>query len=195
MSDFGVVVVIEDDLDMRNLLKGVLLQSGFEVHTASGGREGVDVVVDIGPDVVTVDVGLPDIDGFEVLLRIREFSNAYVVMLTGREDENDVLTALQGRARPSMSATSSGVLLRRVVPRSPVASPAIPSRLWAACQRCSVRSPMPSCSARVVSGTPSSICRRRICQRTNAVWSGTEAASPVRVLLPPAVTGLSSVLS
>lgn len=98
MSDLGVAVVIEDDLDMCNLLKGVLLQSGFEVHTASGGREGVDVVRDIGPDVVTLDVGLPDIDGFEVLRRIREFSNAYVVMITGREDENDVLVALQGGA-------------------------------------------------------------------------------------------------
>jgi DNA-binding response OmpR family regulator len=98
MSDLGVAVVIEDDLDMRNLLKGVLLQSGFEVHTASGGGEGVDVVRDIGPDVVTLDVGLPDIDGFEVLRRIRQFSNAYVVMLTGREDENDVLAALQAGA-------------------------------------------------------------------------------------------------
>jgi DNA-binding response OmpR family regulator len=98
MSDLGVAVVIEDDLDMRNLLKGVLLQSGFEVHTASGGRDCVDVVRDIGPDVVTLDVGLPDIDGFEVLRRIREFSNAYVVMLTGREDENDVLAALQAGA-------------------------------------------------------------------------------------------------
>lgn len=98
MSDLGVVVVIEDDLDMRNLLKGVLLQSGFEVHTASGGREGVDVVRAIRPDVVTLDVGLPDIDGFEVLRRIRQFSNAYIVMLTGREDEKDVLAALHAGA-------------------------------------------------------------------------------------------------
>lgn len=66
--------------------------------TVAGGRAGVEAVRDVGPDVVTLDVGLPDIDGFEVLRRIRQFSCAYVVMLTGREDEVDVLAALQGGA-------------------------------------------------------------------------------------------------
>lgn len=98
MGELGVAVIIEDDLDVRGLLEAVLLQSGFEVHTASGGREGVESVREIGPDVVTLDVGLPDIDGFEALRRIRQFSTAYVVMLTGREDEADVLAALQGGA-------------------------------------------------------------------------------------------------
>lgn len=98
MGELGVAVIVEDDLDVRGLLEGVLLQSGFEVHTAAGGREGVESVRRIGPDVVTLDVGLPDIDGFEALRRIRQFSTAYVVMLTGREDEADVLAALQGGA-------------------------------------------------------------------------------------------------
>jgi two-component system OmpR family response regulator len=98
MSDLGVAVVIEDDADMRNLLEGILLQSGFEVHTASRGRDGVDLVRDASPNVVTLDVGLPDIDGFEVLRRIRRFSNAYVVMLTGRTEEADLLTALHAGA-------------------------------------------------------------------------------------------------
>lgn len=94
MSDLGVAVVIEDDADMRNLLEAVLLQAGFDVHTAATGREGVEVVRDTQAGIVTLDVGLPDIDGFEVLRRIREFSNAYVVMLTGRTLEPDLLTAL-----------------------------------------------------------------------------------------------------
>ncbi|MDQ0826187.1 two-component system OmpR family response regulator [Arthrobacter sp. B2I5] len=98
MGDLGVVVVIEDDLDLRNLVEGVFLQSGFVVHTASDGRQGVEVVREKRPDVVSLDVGLPDIDGFEVLRRIRQFSNAYVVMLTGRTDEPDLLAALQGGA-------------------------------------------------------------------------------------------------
>ncbi|MDQ0241425.1 response regulator transcription factor [Arthrobacter bambusae] len=89
-----MAVVIEDDEDMRNLIGGILLEWGFEVHTASGGREGIEVVRDISPDVVTVDLGLPDIDGLEVLHRIREFSNAYVVMLTGRTDEPYRLAAV-----------------------------------------------------------------------------------------------------
>lgn len=98
MGEMGVAVVIEDDLDMRNLLEGVLLQAGFDVHTALDGRQGVEAVRAKRPDVVTLDIGLPDIDGFEVLRRIRQFSNAYVVMLTGRTDESDLLTALQAGA-------------------------------------------------------------------------------------------------
>lgn len=98
MDDLGVAVVIEDDADVRNLLEGVLSQAGFEVHTAVDGRAGVEVVRSRQANVVTLDIGLPDIDGFEVLRRIRNFSDAYVVMLTGRTDEPDLLSALNAGA-------------------------------------------------------------------------------------------------
>lgn len=124
MGDLGVAVVIEDDLDVRGLVEGVLLQAGFAVHTAVNGRQGVDTVRERNPDVVTVDVGLPDIDGFEVLRRIRLFSNAYVVMLTGRTEEPDLLAALQGGAddyitkpfRPREMRARIAAMMRR--PRS-----------------------------------------------------------------------------
>lgn len=98
MDELGVAVVIEDDADVRNLLEGVLTQAGFEVHTAADGRAGVEVVRNKQANVVTLDIGLPDIDGFEVLRRIRHFSNAYVVMLTGRTEEPDLLSALNAGA-------------------------------------------------------------------------------------------------
>ncbi|PNI10316.1 DNA-binding response regulator [Arthrobacter sp. AFG7.2] len=98
MDELGVAVVIEDDADVRNLLEGVLSQAGFEVHTAADGRAGVEVVRSKQAHVVTLDIGLPDIDGFEVLRRIRHFSNAYVVMLTGRTEEPDLLSALNAGA-------------------------------------------------------------------------------------------------
>ncbi|WP_306926924.1 response regulator transcription factor [Arthrobacter globiformis] len=98
MGDLGVAVVIEDDDDVRNLLDAVLQQAGFEVHSAGTGRDGVDVARQRQANVITLDVGLPDIDGFEVLRRIRQFSDAYVVMLTGRNDELDTISALQGGA-------------------------------------------------------------------------------------------------
>jgi DNA-binding response OmpR family regulator len=94
MTDLGVAVVVEDDADVRNLVEAVLRQAGFEVHSASEGREGVEVVRRRDASVVTLDVGLPDIDGYEVLRRIRQFSDAYIVMLTARTDELDTLTAL-----------------------------------------------------------------------------------------------------
>jgi DNA-binding response OmpR family regulator len=96
--DLGVAVVIEDDADVRNLLDAVLQQAGFEVHSAATGRDGVDIARERRANVITLDVGLPDIDGFEVLRRIRQFSDAYVVMLTGRNEELDTITALQGGA-------------------------------------------------------------------------------------------------
>lgn len=91
-------MVIEDDDDVRHLVCTVLGQSGFEVHAAAGGRDGVEAVQRKDAVVVTLDIGLPDIDGFEVLRRIRRFSDCYVIMLTGREDELDTLTALQAGA-------------------------------------------------------------------------------------------------
>src|SRR6476646_7171809 len=94
MTDLGVAVVVEDDDDVRHLVEAVLSQAGFDVHGAASGREGVEVVRNQKANVVTLDVGLNDIDGFEVLRRIRQFSDAYVVMLTARTDELDTLTAL-----------------------------------------------------------------------------------------------------
>lgn len=124
MSDLGVALVIEDDTDMRHLLEGVLLQAGFEVHTATCGREGVEMVRAINPNIVSLDVGLPDIDGFEVLRRIRGISNAYIVMLTGRTEETDLLTALHAGAddyitkpfRPREMRARIAAMMRR--PRS-----------------------------------------------------------------------------
>ncbi|MDQ0031405.1 response regulator transcription factor [Arthrobacter bambusae] len=93
MSEPGVAVVIEDDEDVRNLVDAILKEAGFVVHSAATGREGVEVVRDHHASVVTLDIGLPDMDGHEVLRRIRQFSDAYVVMLTARRDEPDTLTA------------------------------------------------------------------------------------------------------
>lgn len=92
------VVVIEDDLDMRNLLEAVLHQSGYEVFTAADGRSGIELVRSRQPDVVTVDAGLPDLDGMEVLRQIREFSCTRVVMLTGRTHAVDQAVALEAGA-------------------------------------------------------------------------------------------------
>lgn len=93
MNEPGVAVVIEDDEDVRNLVGAILTEAGFVVHSAATGREGVEVVRHHQAVAVTLDVGLPDMDGHEVLRRIRQFSDAYVVMLTARRDEPDTLTA------------------------------------------------------------------------------------------------------
>lgn len=128
MTDPGSAVVIEDDADVRNLVAVVLRQSGFEVHTAANGRDGVEAVQRYQPVVVTLDVGLPDIDGYEVLRRIRKGSDCYIVMLTARADELDALTGLQSGAddfltkpfRPRELRARVAAMLRR--PRGVVAT-------------------------------------------------------------------------
>jgi DNA-binding response OmpR family regulator len=89
------VVVIEDATDVRDLLSTVLGQAGWKVDAAANGQEGIDLVRELDPDLITLDLALPDIDGMEVCRRLREFTDAYLVMLTARAAEIDRLLGLQ----------------------------------------------------------------------------------------------------
>jgi DNA-binding response OmpR family regulator len=91
-------VIVEDDADIRDLLQTVLGQAGFTTTAAATGVEGVELVRRTDPVVTTLDLSLPDIDGFEVCRRIRQFSDTYVVMLTARADEIDTLMGLEAGA-------------------------------------------------------------------------------------------------
>ncbi|GEK81595.1 response regulator transcription factor [Agrococcus baldri] len=93
--DEDVAVVIEDGEDIRELLAQVLTQGGFAVHTAADGATGVDLVREHDPIVVTIDVNMPGIDGFETARQVRAVSSAYIVMITARGDEIDTLVGLQ----------------------------------------------------------------------------------------------------
>ncbi|KRE64314.1 hypothetical protein ASG92_18930 [Arthrobacter sp. Soil736] len=86
MNDRRVVVVIEQDEQVRALLRATLGDAGFEVHFAATGESGVELVRAKQPDTVTLDVVLPDMNGYEVARRIREFSHTYIIILTARSD-------------------------------------------------------------------------------------------------------------
>lgn len=103
MSDRRVAVVVEDDEDIRGLLEVVLQQSGFDVHSTASGTHGVGLVESHLPDLVTLDLGLPDIDGFETARRIRTISDAHIVMLTARADELDTILGLEAGADEYMT--------------------------------------------------------------------------------------------
>lgn len=90
----GIAVVIEDDDDIREVVHAVLEASGLEVYSAGNGVDGVAAVQRHNPDVITLDLGLPDIDGIEVTRRVRKFSDAYIIMLTARAREVDTLQGL-----------------------------------------------------------------------------------------------------
>lgn len=87
-------VVVEDDEDLRDLIEHVLRSAGLEPAGAETGEDGVRLVRETEPDLVTLDVQLPDLLGTEVCRRLREFSDAYIMMITSRTDEVDRLLAL-----------------------------------------------------------------------------------------------------
>jgi DNA-binding response OmpR family regulator len=91
-------VVIEDDADIRVLVETVLRQAGFDVTSTASGTEGVDLVREKKPSIITLDIGLIDIDGLEVARRVRLFSDCYIVMLTAQSDEADLLFGLESGA-------------------------------------------------------------------------------------------------
>ncbi len=121
MDNTQVAVVIEDDQDIRELIGVILSQAGFEVHCASTGADGVEAVRAHHPDIVTLDLGLPDINGFEVARQIRAFTDTYIIMLTGRADEMDTLLGLESGAddyltkpfRPRELRARIGTMMRR----------------------------------------------------------------------------------
>ncbi|TLM82620.1 response regulator [Pseudarthrobacter sp. NamE2] len=97
-SESRRAVVIEDDPDIRGLLVRVLQKQGFEVSSVGAGLPGVEEVRRLQPDLVTLDLNLPDLDGLEVCKLLREFSDAFIIMLTARADELDKLTGLDNGA-------------------------------------------------------------------------------------------------
>ncbi|WP_460462967.1 response regulator transcription factor [Arthrobacter pigmenti] len=98
MDGTRVAVIVEDDRDIRELIEVVLRQAGFEIHVATSGESGVEAVREKSPAIVTLDLGLPDIDGFEVARQIRRFSDSYIIMLSARAEELDTLMGLESGA-------------------------------------------------------------------------------------------------
>jgi two-component system OmpR family response regulator len=90
-----VALIIEDDADVRQLLVMTLGMGGFTTIEAENGRQGVALVRERRPDLVTLDLNLPDIDGVEVCRQIRPLTDAYVIMITARQDEIDRLIGLE----------------------------------------------------------------------------------------------------
>ncbi len=88
-------LVIEDDGDIRDLLVAALSQGGFEVEEAGEGRLGIERARSFAPDLVTLDLSLPDVDGIEVCREIRGFSDAYLVIITAKAEEVDRLIGLE----------------------------------------------------------------------------------------------------
>src|SRR5499425_911890 len=108
-------LVIDDELQIRRLLRVCLEANGYRVIEAATGQEGITQAAQHPPDVVLLDLGLPDMDGVTVLKRLREWTKVPVVVLSVRDREEDKIAALDNGADDYVTKPfGTGELLARL---------------------------------------------------------------------------------
>lgn len=98
MSSGPRVLVIDDEPQIRRFLRISLEASGYEVHEVATGLEGINRAAQLRPDLIILDMGLPDIDGLEVLRRLREWTTTPTIILSVRDADDDKVAALDAGA-------------------------------------------------------------------------------------------------
>ena len=89
------LLLVDDEENLRSMLEAALRHVGFDVHPAASGREALDTAASVRPDLIVLDVMLPDLDGFEVCRRLRaEGSRTPVLFLTARDGTDDKVRGL-----------------------------------------------------------------------------------------------------
>jgi DNA-binding response OmpR family regulator len=88
------ILIVDDEPNLVELLEGYLAREGYEIVTAGDGLAALDTARHFDPDLILLDVMLPGLDGFEVCRQIRQFSDAYILMLTARTEEIDKIIGL-----------------------------------------------------------------------------------------------------
>lgn len=94
MSDGLKVLVVDDEVPLTGVVGSYLEREGFAVSVAHTGPDAVDAAPDDRPDLIVLDVMLPGFDGVEVCRQVRQFSDAYIIMLTAKDEEVDKVLGL-----------------------------------------------------------------------------------------------------
>ena len=110
-----LILVIEDDPQMRRFLRATLTSNGYEYLEASTAQEGIRQSSLRHPDLIILDLGLPDMDGLEVTRQLREWTNTPIVVLSARDREDDKIIALDAGADDYLTKPfGTGELLARM---------------------------------------------------------------------------------
>lgn len=113
--DEGLILLIEDEPQMTRFLRITLQGHGYSLVEADTGQKGLMQAATRNPDVILLDLGLPDMDGLEVTQRIREWSETPVIVLSAREQEQDKIRALDSGADDYLTKPfGAGELLARI---------------------------------------------------------------------------------
>jgi len=116
MTDFNQrILIVDDETPIRRYLRAALSGQGFAVYEAANGLEALNAVIADRPDIIILDLGLPDIDGIEVTRRLREWSQIPIIILSVREAEQDKIAALDAGADDYLTKPfSTGELMARM---------------------------------------------------------------------------------
>jgi len=114
-SDGARILVIDDDPEIRRMLHVALSAHGYSLTESSSAREGINQAAIFHPDLVVLDLGLPDLDGMTVIKRLREWTRIPIIVLSVRERESDKISALDAGADDYLTKPfSMGELLARI---------------------------------------------------------------------------------
>jgi len=109
------ILLVEDDAQIRKMLGIVLDAVDYKIIDADSGKQGIRLAASIKPDVILLDLGLPDIDGKEVITAVREWSQVPIIILSVRSDDDEIATALNMGADDYVTKPfSAQVLLARI---------------------------------------------------------------------------------
>lgn len=92
------ILIVEDEAPLRNLIRTTLYTHDYAYETAENGQTALMIASSVNPDLVLLDLGLPDMDGTEVIRRIRTWSNMPIIVLTARSELTDKIAALDSGA-------------------------------------------------------------------------------------------------
>ena len=95
MSNMLHILVIDDEPQVQRAMQTILAKRGYKVTTASDGEEGLALAATAEPDVIILDLGLPDMDGIEVCARLREWTQSPIIVLSVRDSERDKVAAFE----------------------------------------------------------------------------------------------------
>jgi two-component system, OmpR family, KDP operon response regulator KdpE len=109
------ILIIDDEVQIRRLLEITLSSNGYKISEAACGKDGLIAAATHHPALILLDLGLPDIDGIEVLMKLREWYNKPVLILSVRNSEEDIINALDNGANDYLQKPfRTGELLARI---------------------------------------------------------------------------------
>jgi two-component system, OmpR family, KDP operon response regulator KdpE len=109
------ILIIDDEVQIRRLLEITLSSNGFKISEAGTGKDGLIAAATHNPSLIILDLGLPDIDGLEVLKKIREWYQKPVIILSVKNSEDDIIAALDNGANDFLTKPfRTGELLARI---------------------------------------------------------------------------------